>query len=414
MAGLKGVIFSLRDVLAKHGPIDNALFNETLKLLRYLQSKGITPVFATNHAWDLTVNGKEMSFEGYLAQKIGPVKFYVAQRGDMDWKPKAGAVGRILADQGWDKREVIYVGNSRDDMITARNGKVLFLNALWHGETNPYGFQFDSPKDIARFIDCICLGLDEWFWKIEDGNLRVYALAPFTTMSPAMSAAHAYSAGARATAKDGADDAGFWGRLLAARTYFSGLVDEIDFVTAYPGHSPTSKQSVVADALGILAESLHKKFLPDLIIRHTKAQQSHKARGAGGSVGLVNQLSTIHLNEHPRKGLQADPYKNNPMGRGKTVLVVDDFCTEGNSFEAARAFIEATGARAIALSWLKTISKDYREIDGRIPIGNPYVPLKITQEPPTKGHWYSSAIVDRSVMTDLAEVYSRYYNWDWP
>src|SRR5215208_3783338 len=132
MAGLKGVIFSLRDVLAETGPIDNGLFDETLKLLSFLKSKDITPVFATNHAWDVTVNGKKVSFEDYLAQKIGPVKFYVAQRGDMGWKPTAAAVGRILADRGWDKREVMYVGNSHDDMVTARNGKVLFLNALWH------------------------------------------------------------------------------------------------------------------------------------------------------------------------------------------------------------------------------------------------------------------------------------------
>jgi hypoxanthine phosphoribosyltransferase len=102
------------------------------------------------------------------------------------------------------------------------------------------------------------------------------------------------------------------------------------------------------------------------------------------------------------------------MRRGKTVLVVDDFCTEGNSFEAARAFIEATGARTIALSWLKTISKDFREICGRFPIGNPYAPINVKQEPPTKSHWYTNAIIECGVMTDLAEVYSRYYKWDWP
>jgi hypothetical protein len=100
--------------------------------------------------------------------------------------------------------------------------------------------------------------------------------------------------------------------LLAARTYFSGLVDEIDFITAYPGHSPTSKQSVVSAALSILAESLNKKFLPDLIVRHTKAQQSHKARGAGGSVGLVNQFSTIHLNDHPSRDFRLSLIRTTP------------------------------------------------------------------------------------------------------
>src|SRR3546814_10383375 len=76
---------------------------------------------------------------------------------------------------------------------------------------------------------------------------------------------------AKATSKDGAGDAKFWGRLLAARIYFSGLVDEIDYITAYPGHSPTSNETVISEALNILGQSLRKSYLPDLILRHPKA-----------------------------------------------------------------------------------------------------------------------------------------------
>ena len=54
-------------------------------------------------------------------------------------------------------------------------------------------------------------------------------MAPFTTMSAQYAQAHAYSANARATSKSGTGDANFWGRLLAARVYFSGLADEIDY-----------------------------------------------------------------------------------------------------------------------------------------------------------------------------------------
>ena len=36
------------------------------------------------------------------------------------------------------------------------------------GEANPYGYQFQSPKDVARFVDCICLGLDDWFLGAEE------------------------------------------------------------------------------------------------------------------------------------------------------------------------------------------------------------------------------------------------------
>jgi hypothetical protein len=287
-------------------------------------------------------------------------------------------------------------------------------NAVWHGEANPYGYQFESPFDIARFVDCICLGLHDWFWAIERGSLRVYALAPFTTLSPSYAVAHAYSANARATAKHGAGDPTFWGRLLAARVYFSGLVDQINYITAYPGHAPDSKHPVVAEALTILAQSLHRQYLPDLIIRHAKAQKSQTARAAGGSVGIENQLETIKLNRYPKKGPNGGPYKNNPLFKGKTVLLVDDFCTEGNSFEAGRAFIEVTGAKVICLSWLKTINTSYNAVIGQVPITDPYAPVRLAKKVPVVAHPYSSAILDPKATTDLAEIHKTYFNWKWP
>jgi Phosphoribosyl transferase domain len=417
MPALKGVIFSLRDVLARNGPIEKNLFNETIRLLRFLKDRGITPVFATNHNWYVKKSdGTRIRFQEALEGEIGAVPFYIAENGDMDWKPRAGAVRTILTAQCWSNREAMYVGNTEDDMKTAVNGDVLFLNALWHGEANPYGYRFQSPKDVARFVDCICLGLDDWFWALKKGDLRVYALAPFTTLSPQYVKAHDYSASARETAKHGPGDATFWGRLLAARVYFSGLVDEIDYITAYPGHSPSSKQTVVAEALSILAESLRKRYLPDLIIRHTKAQKSQTARSSGGSVGVENQLRTICINRGPRKGLKGSPYKANPMKHGKTVLVVDDFCTQGNSFEAARAFIRATGAQVVCLSWLKTINTNYNAISGEVSalVRNPYAPLTISKQVSVTPHSYGGAVVNPSAPSDLAQVYEHYFAWDWP
>lgn len=415
MTRLKGVIFSLYGVLAKDGTIDPALYEETLRLLKYLKQRGVQPVFATNHDWTMKQRGRNRRFEDVLAEQVGGVPFHIAERGTMGWKPRAEAVESILAAHGWSRREVLYVGHSDDDMRTASNGRVLFLNALWHGEASPYGFQFGSPKDVARFIDCFCLGLDDWFWAVEDGNLRVYALAPFTTMSQSLTVAHAYSEDARATAKGGGHNATFWGRLLAARLYFSGLVDEIHFVTSYPGHSAASKPSVVEDSLSILAGSLRKTYLPDLIVRHTTAQKSQAARTAGREVGIENQLHTIHLNRAPRRGIQGQAYKSPPLTSGKTVLVVDDFCTQGNSLEAARALVEATGARIIGLSWLKTINRDYNAVVGQLPIRDPYAPLPTSpSHVDLKAYAYPRCITNLGAAADLAQLRRRYANWEWP
>jgi orotate phosphoribosyltransferase len=52
------------------------------------------------------------------------------------------------------------------------------------------------------------------------------------------------------------------------------------------------------------------------------------------------------------------------MKHGKTVLVVDDFCTQGNSFEAARAFIRATGAQVVCAGGKPDAEEVFARIKG--------------------------------------------------
>ena len=411
---LKGAIFSLHDVLVTKGTINAPLFEETLRLLCYLKARGVEPVFIGNHDWAVTSLGQSKPFRTLLEERLGPISYYIGGQNGMPYKPRADSTAHILSEKGWQRNEVLYVGNTTDDMKTAANGGLMFVNVMWHGVASPYGFQFDSPRDVARFVDCICLGLDGWFWALEQGDLRVYALAPFTTLSPRYAQAHAYSENAKATSKHGAGDANFWGRLLAARIYFSGLADEIDYITAYPGHAPTSNATVISEALNILGQSLRKSYLPDLILRHTKAVKSQTARASGGSVGLDNQLNTIRLNPAPVRGVGGKPYKSPPARGGKRVLVIDDICTEGNSFEGARAYLRAAGAQTVCVSWLKTINKDYRAVSPAFGPFNPYIAQTFPTPIATTTHWYSSAISSHAAPTDLADVYNRYFSWAWP
>lgn len=413
---LKGVIFSLHDVLTKEGPMDGALLAETFRLLKYLKQRGVEPVFITNHDWNVKDNstGSVKPFRQILEAELGPVGYYVGGVDGMPYKPQAAATAFVLEAKGWGSREAVFVGNSEIDMRTASTGKLMFLNATWHGAATPYGFQFSSPLDVARFVDCLCLGLGGWFWALNDGPLRVYSMAPFSTLSSQYLQAHAYSANAKATAKSGMGDPTFWGRLLVACVYFSGLVDEIDYITAYPGHAPDSKPTVIADALNILGGSLRKSYMPDLLIRHQKAMKSQTARSSGGSVDVSNQLTTIRLNPAPQRGLTGKKYKSLPVKTGKTVLLIDDFCTEGNSFEAGRAFINATGAKTICLSWLKTINSNYRAISPPLINLNPFTAVATCPPLKTKVYGYTDAIVSHSAQINLDEVYQRYFHWAWP
>lgn len=417
MPRLKGVIFSLRDVVVKSGPggYNPAILEELGKLIGWLQSVGLTPVFVGNDRWTVEhADGTSEDFQDLMTKKWGNFNWFIAENCPMPYKPQRAAMEYVLNQMGWEKHEAVYVGNTDDDMKTSRNGGLLFLNALWHGETNEYGFQFDSPKDIARYIDCFYVGIDNWFWAIEKDDLRVFALAPFSTMSAKYNDAHGYSYHARKTAKNGGGDSVFWGRLLASSAYLSGLANEISYVTSYPGHSTQSGTPSVNEALSIFADCVQAKLIPDVFIRHISAQKSQSARIAGKVVGHKNQIDTIHLNPSPTKNKRGDKYKAPPLKAGKTILVVDDFCTAGNSFEAARAYVLATGAKIVCLSWLKTINTDYQEIDPMVTVQTPYVPNKVAYEPAHTSHCFSSDIVDASATSDLNDVFSKYYNWDWP
>ena len=109
-------------------------------------------------------------------------------------------------------------------------------------------------------------------------------------------------------------------------------------------------------------------------------------------MALENQLRTIKLNPTPLRGVNGAPYKATPVKTGKTVLLVDDICTEGNSFEAGRTFIRATGADTICLSWLKTINTNYHAIAPQLKISAPYAPFVMTAPIQTRLYGYGVAI----------------------
>jgi hypothetical protein len=415
MSQLKGVIFSLRDVVVKSGKMDAAIFEEFKRLVLWLVASDLRPVFVGNQSWTITsVDGTKIPFQEYVTVNIGEFDWFMADSCPMPYKPQKASMEYVLNELGWEKHEAVYVGNTETDMKTARNAGLLFLNALWHGEANDYGFKFDGPKDIARFIDCFYIGVHGWFWALEDKDLQVYSLAPFSTMSARYTDAHGFSHHARNTAKSGGGDPIFWGRLLASSVYSSGLAESISFVTSYPGHSTNSPEPSVNTALTIFADCMQAKFIPDLLVRHTTAQKSQNARIAGKTVGVKNQIDTIHLNPAPLKTKKEDRYKSPPLKNGKTVLIVDDFCTQGNSFEAARAYISATGANVLCLSWLKTINTDYMELKPMVTVENPYVPNTIADEPTKEAHWFSNHVANPAATSDLSVVFHKYYNWDWP
>jgi hypothetical protein len=203
---------------------------------------------------------------------------------------------------------------------------------------------------------------------------------------------------------------------MAARIHLSGIGAEVTFVAPYPGHSTVSNKSKLMGAVAVVSGSLRAQFVYDLIERHTDAQKSQTLRVSGGVPVIENQLNSIRLNPSATKpGPKQEKYRNPPNIKGKTVLVVDDICTQGFSLEAARAFLEAAGANVILLSWLKTPGpNDYHALATITPkIRKPF--QKYGFAGGTHDVYSNSGhVTNANAPNEIAEAYSKYATWDWP
>lgn len=412
MKTLKIALISLRDVLVRE-KIDNAALDGAIKLLRFLTTAGVRPVLISNSSWIMTQTKEP--FQNYLARLSGIGLDYHQAGSTFRKKEDRNSMANVAALYGATPIESIYIGSTDLDMRAARNSGILFLNAKWYADNSKYGFEFSSAYEIARFIDCCCLRPEDWFWVHRYGGFQAAAIAPLAEYSRRYPEGADYSTNAKNAAKFNHGDIRFWGLLMAARIHFSGLGAEVNYVAPYPGHRTDSARPLLTNALKIVAGSLNVNYLDDLIIRHTDAQKSQALRNSGQVATHENQLRTIRLRRDPvRTGPQAIRYKSPPLTTGKRVLIVDDICTQGNSFEAARAFIQATGATAVGVAWLKTPNNSYNRIASLNPeIRNPYSAYNPSAVAAVS-HPLDMGIRNDNAAAQISDAFISYTTWAWP
>lgn len=181
---LKGVILSTEDTLVNSGKIKADVYSEVKKLIKFFSLRGITPVLLSNRNWTITDGeGNKKNFFDDLESKYKDLVIFSPHRDkQVPFKPSSAATQYVLDQMGWEPNETVYIGSGEADMRTAVNGKILFLRATWYSNNTTYGFEFSQPKELARFIDTLCLREHFWSHEIKDGDFEYYALAPFSTL----------------------------------------------------------------------------------------------------------------------------------------------------------------------------------------------------------------------------------------
>ena len=155
---------------------------------------------------------------------------------------------------------------------------------------------------------------------------------------------------------------------LLGSIYLDGLYETADWWTTYPG-SDGGTNVAMNEFFDIAAKLFRDKFKPGLLVRHSPAVDSGETRAAGGSVSFINQVNTVCLKDDTATIEQI---------RGKTLVLIDDFITEGYSSEWARnLLLKAGAANVITIAIGKYGSNFYCESPRPGLNWDPFVPRKL-------------------------------------
>ena len=419
MGKLKGVIFGWDNVLVAMGKLapHKPILQEIGKLVHFLTKRGVEIVVVTNKQYVVKdeQTGKETPSKDYFENAWGvKIDWHLCGQNGGAGKQSHAGFQAVLDEKGWKANNTVFVGNSTADMQSAVNNKVLLLTAKWYPdtpETTEYGFHFDEPKGIARFIDVFCMRGNYWYYQFSDGPIEVYTLAPLGNY---FVESKYYSDDFMKNVKEEqALDEEYWAKFLSTSMYFSGVYEAVDYITAYPKHRAGEHPKFLVGPMDTFAKSFNKRYIPDLIERHTTATKSQFNRA---TVTHTNQLNTIRLCQLPTRIVKGEmkQYAKFPIGEGKTVLVIDDVCTKGMSFEAARVYLNGLGIRVISVAFLKARNHGYEALTAATLPSGVFGNNKVAELTRGKTYGYNEHIVDANTIAELTGRLKRYQSWDWP
>ena len=257
-------------------------------------------------------------------------------------KPSGAFIDAIRADLGLEKHEVAYIGDDvRTDIFCAMNGGSLPLLAKYApvvklADGREYGIGIKSPKSLAKYLEMFGTHEGPYFgWDARAPSIKGEYRALVGDMR-----------GRRSVFEDvlkrGKDHA-IAGHPLSFKqllyhylineVFLSGLSNEIDFVTVYPGHQAGSINKTLRSLSSLAGRLFRRRFVDDILVRHATAP---KSQYQGADRNIFDQFRTIHVNPDRSSSIE-----------GKAILVIDDFTTHGYSLETARQMLVQAGARRV-------------------------------------------------------------------
>lgn len=242
------------------------------------------------------------------------------------------------------KNDMIYVGdNNLTDAICAINAGVLYLNAIWSNRNPKYGVKISTPNDVVRYIKAFLLREPQWYWSLNDIDASGHSISVKSLLPGYRSWDDRLGEATFNVLKRDEEvaigDFAFSSFLLnyfLTTIYLSGLSDEAKVWCLIPPSRGQQHRRILGNYTERATKLFRSKYIGDLLLRHRPAVKAAYARRSTGDPGFLNQANTLQLNPDHIRNIE-----------GKHVLVIDDYCTRGHSFECARQLLRRGGAEHV-------------------------------------------------------------------
>ncbi|WP_282023115.1 hypothetical protein [Priestia flexa] len=244
-------------------------------------------------------------------------------------------------------KDYILVGSSDDDLYLAVGKKMLLINPGWSvkKEVLPerYAITLHSPWQLLEAVRLIS-NQSEWYFDLDvPENTRVLALTSANTKNYDVNTSEREVLdGFRSALKSG--DRGYFNALyfhLISGVMKNPELREVDIWGTFPSSSSTNTNEELEELKERCRYLTGKRMSKPLFERHTTVEKSHYTDDEVRlRVGCKKHFDSIVLN---------DFYKQKNRIRGKVVCVLDDYLTNGISFETARNLLLEAGARKVIL-----------------------------------------------------------------
>lgn len=285
---------------------------------------------------------------------------------------------KVMALTNSARNEIVYLGDSEQDMWEASGNKFALFNADWSQTEHDYGFGEESPQMFADDIQRYFLKEHNWFFTVDGQDALGRSVEFRALLDP-----------------DTCKDQGITPLLkqrdenfhqnqrqldlathlithLVASIYLEGIHldrvannkggQRIPLWCLYPGAS-----GGISPVLELFEEFtsrlLRMKYVDDLIQRHTHIMSSKEHR---------LRFHTPQPIEDQFNSIQINPAMASKV-KGNVVLVADDFSTGTNAMEVSRNLLYACGAsKVIGI----TVGKYGRDYTSYVPAGGVVLPSK--------------------------------------